>query len=158
MFIEILRKEKNKWGGSCQDYYNSSNKSVFQFFSSLQKKNNGLYSLSLTLAESKDKICPLAFNNLIINSFILYGENSYFSRIVIEFSNDTFDDLNTAIPYVEINIGNVEIDFGLLHPSVFQKIQFLYFNDKVKSISEGFFLKFKSIEIIHIIKHDISEV
>lgn len=104
----------------------------------------------LTLAESiKDKICPLAFNNLILNSFYLYGENSYFSRRVIEFSNDTFDDLNTDIPYVEINIGNVEIDFGLLHPSVFQKLRYLFFNDKIKSISEGFFLKFKSIKDIH---------
>ena len=136
---------------SCQDYYDSAENlstSIFHCNVFQQFKENPI-SFSLFLAELKDKICPLAFKNVLIEFLQLNGENSYFSQRTIKFSNETFNDLNSNIIYLTINIGNVEIDLDLVHPSVFQQTKSIYIYNGVKSIHPGLFLKLKSIKTIH---------
>ena len=130
---------------SCQDYYDpvinfTTPRSIFHLY------NN--FSLYLTLSDLKEKICPLAFKNVIALFFNLKGDNSYFSQRLIKFSNETFADLNTTITKLEIEIGNVEVDFKLVHPSVFKEIKSIIINNKIKSIHPDLFLEFKRIKRI----------
>ena len=132
---------------SCQDYNDSAMnfttpRSIFQLF-----KN---FSLNLMLGDLTDKICPLAFKNVFISKLDLRGENSYFSQRLIKFSNETFDDLNTTITEIEIYIGNVELDFEFLHPSIFQQTKSIISRKKIKfgSIHPDLFLKLKKLKTI----------
>lgn len=127
---------------SCDDYENFHPRSIFQFFSDY------FQDVYLFLSEPKNKICPLAFKSVDSLLYYIIGYNSYFSRRLIEFSNETFADLNSTIIQLEIRIENVEIDFRLIHPSVFQETKFIYVLNQVKSIHTDFFLNLTNVKNI----------
>ena len=138
---------------SCQDFYDlaqnfSSPSSIFNIINMFYKGsifNYKTYYLNLK-NESKDKLCPLVFKNVLMERLYLFGDNSFFSRRLIKFSNETFADLNTTISELHIDIANVEVNFELVHPSIFQETELIAFSKKNKINSSGFFRKIKKYE------------
>ena len=144
---------------SCEDFNNfSSPSSIFNFYNVFYEGTKYKFSKSFILYlrdESTDnKICPLAFKNVLISLLALIGDNSYFSQRLIKFSNETFDDLNSTIIFLAIYIRNVEVDFELIHPSIFQQTSFITFYNNVKSIYPDFFLNFKNVQNIQFRTHE----
>ena len=89
---------------SCEDFQKTKNlNSIFQIF-----KNECKGKLEIVLSEKNDKICPLAFKDFRINTFKIYGEISYFSKGLITFSPEIFENLNCSIENLEIFIDNVD--------------------------------------------------
>ena len=119
-------------------------KSIFQIPSSFLNS----IATNLILNEVKTKICPLAFNNFYVVDLTITGYNSFYSRRVLIFSNDTFSNLNSSINTLYITIPNVDIDLNFLNPSVFQNLKRLELFKKVHSIKSDLFLKLRNISII----------
>ena len=132
---------------SCQEFGENQN-SIFQLFSRLQIAFLQELHFYIFISELKNKICPLAFKNVALTTIYFLGHNSYFSRKLIEFSNESFSDLNSYIHMVEINIENVEIDFKLFHPSVFNETLSILIENQVKYINPEFFIVFRNVQNI----------
>lgn len=136
--------KENKKLNSCQEITTQPN-SIFQTFSFL---NQNLHSL--VLSESKSKICPLMFKNYYVAQLYLEGYNSFFSRRVLTFSNETFFPyLDSNILEVDLHIPNVDIDPSLLNPAVFKEIQTVTIVGKVNSINSDFLVKFYKLTAIY---------
>ena len=120
---------------SCQDIIEatkSSNNplSIFQFFS-----NMNITYLLINLVETRNRICPLVFENSKAATIIgIIGENSFYSKRVLSFSNESFYDLNSSFEKLTINVPNIEVDDTFLHPDVFRRLQLINFQGKVKKI------------------------
>ena len=128
---------------SCDDFKKSTTndpRSIIQLVS-----NTFRSSLSLILSESKNKLCPLVFKNNSLLTLRINGENSFYSRRLLSFSNDSFDDLESSIRKVFIHVDNIELDFSLLHPSVFKEIISIELTSKVNSIHPELFPTFKKL-------------
>ena len=104
----------------------------------------------LILSEYKTKICPLVFKNLKLEYISIKGYNSFYSRRVLIFSNDTFSNLNSNINTLFIDIANVNLDLNFLNPSVFGNSQRLELSNKVNSIQSDLFMKMNNISTITI--------
>ena len=116
---------------SCQDFIeatNSSNnpRSILQVSSIIY-----IYKIIIYLTETKNKLCPLAWKNFSADKINIYGENSFYSKRVLSFSNETFPNLNSRIVFLTINVPNVELDTSFLHPDVFSKLKMIVFEVKV---------------------------
>ena len=142
---------------SCQDFYDlaqnySTPSSIFNIANILYEANQlNLQTFRLNLQdESKYKLCPLALKNVMIGRLFLNGENSFFSRRIVKFSNETFADLNTTITELHIDIGNVEVDFELVHPSIFIETNLISISSKIKSIHPDLFVKLKKMKKIEL--------
>lgn len=70
-------------------------------------------------------MCPLLFKNTRISRLIINGmDNSFYMKNVIQFTKDTFDDLNSSIAWVKFyKSENLIIDKMFLNPSVFENIE-----------------------------------
>lgn len=125
---------------SCQDYLVlGAIRSIFQLFTELQSEEfYEIKETALVLSESRNEICPLAFKNFFTLALYLYGQNSYFSRRVIEFSNEVFPDLNSTIYHLQIFIENVDIDVKMFNPSVFNQTRLISIKKDIKSIHSDF--------------------
>ena len=127
----------NKLLKSCQDFNetNSTNpRSIFQLFTNIMK---GMVVIYLT--ETKSLMCPLAFKGFQANRFRIYGENSFYSRRVLSFENERFDDLNITIECLELFSANVDLDFNFLHPSVFKSVSRMIIMNKINKIDPDLF-------------------
>lgn len=82
---------------SCQDLKNANLTTVESIF---QIMNNDLSSFVLKSVEYKHTICPLMFSDAFF--YLLNIDNmadTFYRKNVIQFSNDTFDDLNLGVYY-----------------------------------------------------------
>ena len=122
-------------------------KSIFQIPSFLNS-----VAINLVLNEVKTKICPLVFRNVYIDIITMKGYNSFYSRRILIFSNDTFSSIsiNTSINALLLKIPNVDIDLNFLNPSVFQNLHNLEISNKVRSIQSNLFSKLRNISTITI--------
>ena len=136
---------------SCQDFYtNITTNSYIEPKSIFQSKSNYTF---IVLSETKDtdRICPLVFKNFFSDKYLsIAGVNSFYSRRILRFSNDTFVDLNSSIYLVIIDINNIELNLELLNPSVFEKIEEINLKSRVKSIDPEIFVPFKELFIIYL--------
>ena len=107
-------------------------------------------AMNLVLREYKTKICPLAFKNFKSEDLSIIGYNSFYSRRILVFSNETFSNLNSNINMFVINIPNVNIDLNLINPSIFGNLPRLDLINKVNSIQSDLFLKVRNISTITI--------
>ena len=130
---------------SCQDFTNLTNpRSIFQLFTKVSK------ILELNSPESNTKICPLVFKDIEINKLLIDGENSYLSKRRLSFLPQTFDDLNTTIYNLFINVNNVNLDFELLHPSVFKNLKEIFVESKIDKIDANLFVSLKNVDKIYL--------
>lgn len=135
---------------SCQDFINATaNYSndpipIFQFFSKINT-----FRLEIILDESQNRLCPLAFKNVFLINLELHGENSFYSKRLISFSNETFQNLNSIIFHLIIYIPNVEIDKNLIHSNVFKNLEVVKFHGKIKKIHNDVFHQMKMIREFH---------
>ena len=119
---------------SCQDMIeatNSSNdpRSIMQLFS-----NFNIFEIEFRLGETKNRICPLVFKNSRATNINILGENSFYSKRVLSFSNESFNDLNSSFERLMIIAANIEIDKTFLHPDVFRRLKMIISSGKVKKI------------------------
>jgi hypothetical protein len=115
--LEFYQNKKKL--NSCQDNVDlniTEIQSVFQF---------NPYEIILRNVEYKRAICPIVFKNSMILIFpIIFLSDTFYKRNVLQFSNDTFTDLNSYILFVSlIHIQNINIDLNLIHPSVFKNLE-----------------------------------
>ena len=123
-------------------------KSIFQIPSSFLNP----IGIQLILSEYKTKICPLAFKNFYTEDLYIVGYNSFYSRRVLIFSNETssFSNLNSKVNSLLINIPNVDIDLNFINPSIFRNLLSLELMTKVNSIQSDLFMKMRNISKISI--------
>ena len=137
--------ENRKISNSCQDFNSINPKSIFQFFTKL--RNNGL---QIYLTESNSRICPLVFKNFETPQLNLIGENSFFSKKTLSFSNESFPDLNSTINWLFIYIENFDLDTNFLHPDVFKHLKLILVDGKVRKIHPEIFTKLSNINSIYL--------
>lgn len=113
---------------SCEDILNSNItyiKSIFQVRSNHIKVKNDDYKISFTLrnVEFKENICPLVFNNSIINNLVLIDvTDTFYKKNVLSFTNETFGYLESDIKKLQLHkVQNINLDLKLLNPWVFNK-------------------------------------
>ena len=140
----------NKLLKSCQDFKETTNstnpRSIFQLFTNIFKRMVVLY-----LPETKIKICPLVFNDFQVKRFQIHGENSLFSRRLLKFSDDRFDDLNTTIEILDVRYDNVDLDFDFLHPSVFKSLSQISIVSRVNTIHPNLFHVLNNVTDINLV-------
>ena len=135
---------------SCQDFIDAINsttypRSIFQFFSIFNKE-----SLNIELAGYKESLCPLAFKNFEMRELAIFGENSFYSRRLLVFRNDSFNDLNSTIERLNINVPNIELTTNFLHPDVFMNLSSIKFYCKVKIIQPDVFIRLTEVKYIEL--------
>ena len=119
-------------------------KSFFQIPSSFLNSQ----TVRLILRECTTKICPVAFKNFKSEDLYIFGYNSFYSRRILIFSNETFSNLNSNINSLHIDIQNVDIDLNLINPSVFQNLLSLELMSNVNSIQSDLFMKVRNVNAI----------
>ena len=125
----------------CQDFNNLTyTRSIFQFFTKVTKT-----ILTLDLSETNSRICPIVLKNFEVNKLYINGENSYYSKRLISFLPQTFDNLNTTILNLFINVNNVNLDFELLHPSVFKNLLNILVESKIGKIDANIFVSLDNL-------------
>ena len=127
---------------SCQDIIETgkSAKSIFQLFSKMSRLQWNLF-----LRETSSKLCPLAFKDVQLEMLFVLGDNSFYSRKLLTFSQEVFKDLNSIIDKMIVNINNVNLDFDFLHPSVFENLIEIEISTQVNKIDPNLFSTFASI-------------
>ena len=134
---------------TCRDFNQVTNttnpRSVFQFFA--QVYNN---EIILHLPETSANICPLVFKDTQIGILQIYGENSLYSRRRLKFSLDRYDDLNSKIDTIKIVYPNVDLDFNLLHPSVFKNLFEIGIETVVNKIHPYLFQELNNVTLINL--------
>lgn len=100
----------------------------------------------------KQPICPLVFNNMTIERLILFGMvNTFFKKSMIQFTNETFQNLETHIKSLTIlRSDNVIVDSRFLNPLIFKDIYHLFFYGSIKKIEQNVFTPFQSFYMIQI--------
>ena len=142
---------------TCQEITNSINQtsvsimSLFQFSCFLEHPEIGNLGPILTLYDPhfKSTICPLMFNNsLFYNLNFISLVDTFYKRNILTFENQTFDDLNSTIKYLNIHAENVNIDSSLLHPSVFERTEEIHLYGKFNKIDGSTIGALKSLNRI----------
>ena len=129
---------------SCQDFNNLTYaRSIFQLFAILT-----INYVKLISPETNTRICPLVFKDFEVYSLFIEGKNSYFSKKLLSFLPQPFDDLNSTIFDLTINVDNVNLDFELIHPSVFKNLLNIEVYSKVDKIDPNLFASIKNVEKI----------
>ena len=132
---------------SCQDIIEATNYSnplsIFQFFSKMY-----ISKMQFNLGVTKNRICPLVFKNSRATNIGIIGENSFYSKRVLSFSNESFNDLNSNFYQLMINAANIEIDKTQFHPDVFNRTVFINFQGKVKKIHPNVLNKLNNLKIL----------
>ena len=127
---------------SCQDFTNFKNpRSMFQLIKVLNKFS----TLGLPFPKTNTRICPLVFEDLEVVRLEIYGKISYFSKRTLSFLPQTFDKQNTKIINLYINVDNVNLDFELIHPSVFKNLRSLQVESKVDKIDPNLFATLNNV-------------
>ena len=128
---------------SCQDFQEATNssypRSIFQLFTH--------FNLRIVL-EGINKLCPLAFKEVEVSSLHIFGDNSFNLKRLLTFSPERYEDMNAKIEEIQILINNVDLNFDLLHPSVFKSLTFIFLITKVNTIHPDLFLTFKNLSYI----------
>ena len=136
---------------TCSDFNNANPKSIFQLATVILNREGEEGKLVyIYLSGYNSLICPLVFKNVRIGYLYVVGENSYFSTRLMRFSNDSnFTDLNFYITTLSILINNIELDFSLLNPLVFEKVNALILYGRIKSIEKHVLGSFKRVKNIN---------
>lgn len=142
----------------CEDIYIKTKnlteflpKSIFQLSWLMLKDKSTIH---LFLNEYKSDLCPLVFRNVYVDNLFIYGDNSFYSRRILRFSNTEasfYPPLKSRIFFVTTNIDNIEIDLAFLNPSVFEKIEALDIRGKVKSIEPMLFDSLKNVFLVSLL-------
>ena len=134
---------------SCKDLIEATNstnpRSILQLLTNIYKGD-----IRIQASETKSRICPLAFKDVNVSRLWVFGENTFFTRSVLSFQSDLFENLNSTITSVLININNVELDFDLLHPSVFKELVSVFIFGKVKKIHPDLFTILSDVSNIYL--------
>ena len=86
-------------------------------------------------SQFKTSLCPLLFKNSLLDRLIFVNLiDTFYKRNVLTFENGIFDDLKSTIPVLEIKGENINIDFNLLNPFVFQATKEIHLYGKVNNI------------------------
>lgn len=84
----------------------------------------------------KSTICPLVFKNTNLHQLVIIGlTETFYKRNILTFENQTFNDLNSQIWFLQIKAENINIDSNLLNPSVFQSTMEIKLNGQVNTIN-----------------------
>ena len=78
------------------------------------------------------------------------GENSFFSKRLLAFTNDSFSDLNSTVEILKINVPNIELTTDFLHPDVFKDLSSIQVLNKVKIIHPDVFIRLTKVEYIEL--------
>ena len=128
---------------SCQDFQEATNstdpKSIFQLFKNLNLR---------IMLDGITKLCPLAFKEAEVFKFHIFGDNSFNLKRFLTFSPERYEDMNAKIEQISIYINNFDLNFDLLHPSVFKSLRFIFLITKVNTIHQDLFLIFKNLSNI----------
>ena len=140
---------KEKKITSCQEIMDATNstnpRSIFQMVTKIY-----LNYANIHLTEPKSRICPLAFKNYMTKMLNIYGENSFYSQKILSFSNETFQELNTTIIELYLEINNIDLDCNILHPDVFKKLNKLHITGKFNKIQPDLFITLNRVEHIFV--------
>ena len=130
--------QKDKKLTSCKEFIEATNatnpRSILQVISKISNL------LHWTLTENRNNLCPFAFKDFYMSQLYFLGENSFYSKKTLSFSNDTIKDLNSTIIELQIYIFNVELNMDFLHPGVFKQLLTLKTYTKVKQIHPDLFI------------------
>ena len=152
---------------TCEDITNSINQtnvsimSLFQFSCFLEHPVIGNLGPILTLYDPQFKttICPLMFNNsLFYNLNFISLVDTFYKRSVVTFENQTFNDLNSTIWYLQIHAENVNIDSSLLNPCVFQKTIEIHLYGKLNTIDGNSLGALKSLDRVIFSKEHFRDI
>ena len=142
----------NKKIQTCKDYIdnNSGNVSLFQAFKPLS-------GITLSKVYFSNSICPLIFNNSIIERFEITNLiDTFYKTSLIRFENSNFSTLNSDISYLFLlDIEKINIDSNVLKPQLFHNVKMFYFFGEIKSIQSNLFQpsNFQHLDTIHIQLH-----
>ena len=128
---------------TCQDFIDSNStdpKSIFQMISKIST-----YSLAISFGDSTFRLCPLVFKNFSILDLVFNGENTFYSKKLLTFSNDSFKELNSTITELFINIVNVELSPDFLHRDVFKEVKLIKVQLKLKKIHPNLFIELRKV-------------
>ena len=133
---------------SCKEFIEAANstnpRSIFQMASKI------VNMVHIYLTENRNKLCPFAFKGFYTNSLYLFGENSFYSKRVLSFSNDTIIDLNSTIRELLLYIDNVELNIDILHPNVFKELYKIKISNNVKKIQTDLFIWLNNVYFIEL--------
>ena len=107
-------------------------------------------NVTIINADFKQPLCPLVFNNSGIHMLQIIGlVDSFYKKNVLSFSNYTFKGLTTIIQRLELDkVQNINLDFNLLNPDVFNYIRTIDIFGSINRIEESIFPTFKSLFMI----------
>ena len=142
---------------SCQDIIEATNstnpRSIFQVLTQINNQE-----IEILLAESKSRICPLVFKNFKNLKLTLFGEDSFYSKRVLSFSDETFPDLNSSVSEIHIYVDNIDLDTNSLHPDVFGKLRRIVTMKKIRRIQPDLFIELKNVSQIYINNYYVKSI
>ena len=132
---------------NCQGFIEETNstnpRSIFQMFTKVSN-----YKIILYLSETNENICPLVFKDVQVYILQIYGENTFYSRRALKFSSHRFDNLNSKIESLKLAFPNVDLDFNILHPSVFGSLYEISIETAVNKIHPDLFIELNRVTLI----------
>ena len=103
--------------------------------------------LNVTIISSdlKQPLCPLVFNDSWIDMLQLIGlVDSFYKYNVLSFSNHTFKNFTSSVKRLELDkVENINLDFNLLNPEVFNNITTIHIFGSINRIEESIFKPFQ---------------
>ena len=138
--------QKDRRLTTCKEFIEAANstnpRSIFQIISKISS------DAFFTLADNKNKLCPFAFKDFYMNHLYIIGENSFYSRKILSFTNDIIGGLNSTIIELELYVPNVDLSTDFLHPDVFKQLLRLHIISKVQKIHPDLFIWLNKVYII----------
>ena len=105
---------------------------------------DGLDNVLMLNCEFKYAVCPLIFNETIIEHLQIYGLfNSIFKKSFLRFTNDeSFEAMYTTVRNLGLfNLYEMSLNLELLNPYVFHKLKFIYIGGDLLAIDPSIFHK-----------------
>ena len=134
---------------SCEDILesNSTIVSIFQI-----NRINNFKNVAIDNCEFPNSICPLVFKNSNIYTLFLMGlVDSFYKNSTLTFTNNTFNDLNSTIYYLELDkVENINLDLSLLNPSVFRNLDKIFVFGALKSIDKSLFTMLPDLNVLEL--------
>ena len=145
---------KNRPIKTCQNIIDS-NGSIRSLFQISAFPDNGNFGAIIALFDPqfKSTICSLVFKNTNLYQLVMIGlTETFYKRNILTFENQTFNDLNSQIWFLQIKAENINIDSNLLNPSVFQSTIEIKLNGQVNTINGSSLNALKNLNSIRFTK------
>lgn len=134
----------NKLIKSCEEYLKSKQISLFQTIKNIAR-------LAMHTVRFKTPVCPLVFNNSIIDRFEISNlVETFFHKNVIKFLNLDVKISSSIYSLSLRNSKNIHIDSSLLHEHIFSYIHRIHLYGEIRSIQVDLFSNFKYLTSIYI--------